>query len=76
MANSFFTPEQWQWVAERYREGYTQKMLGEFLGVNRYTVARHLQSMGVIPYARDELDPLNERKAEFIQLGKRNGGSK
>ena len=69
MPSNFFTEKQWEWVAERYREGYTQKMLAEFLGINRYTIQRHFQKMGVIPYALDELDPLSERKKEFIELG-------
>lgn len=69
LANQFFTEKKWEWVAERYREGYTQKMLAEFLGINRYTIQRHFQKMGVIPYALDELDPLSERKKEFIELG-------
>ena len=45
--------------------------LAEFLGVHRYTVARRLQSMGVIPYAKDELQPLMERKKEFMDLAKK-----
>ena len=63
-----YTEAQWQWVADRFREGYTQKDLGKFLGVNRYTVQRHLMQMGVIPYARDELDPLESRRQEFLDL--------
>jgi len=69
-SNLPFTEKQWQWVADRFREGYTQTILGEFLGVNRYTVMRHLQQMGVLPYARDELDPLESRKQEFMDLEK------
>lgn len=70
MANKLFTEKQWEWIADRYREGYTQKMLAEFLGINRYTIQRHFQKMCVIPYHLNELEPLSERKKEFIELRK------
>lgn len=68
--NQLFTEKQWKWIADRYLEGYTQKMLAEFLGLARNTVERHFQKMGVIPYHRSELEPLSNRKKEFIELGK------
>lgn len=63
-----YTEVQWQWVAARYREGYTQKMLAEFMCVSSFTIQHRLQKMGVIPYRREELDPLESRKQEFMEL--------
>ena len=64
-----YTNAQWDWVADRYREGYRIKELAEFLGINRENVRKNLARLGVAPYAHDELDPLSSRKAEFNQLG-------
>jgi hypothetical protein len=64
-----FTDAQWQWVVDRYREGYPQTELARFLGLYRNTLFRNLQRLGAIPYGLDELDPLEERRAEFEALG-------
>lgn len=64
---SIFTSEQWEWVARKYLEGYTIMSLSRFLGVHRATVCRHLQEMGVMPYALSDLPELD--KAEFNALG-------
>lgn len=64
------TEAQWQWVIDRYREGYPQTELCKFLGMWRNSLFRILQRRGVIPYAIDELDPLESRREEFEALGK------
>jgi hypothetical protein len=68
MNKSIFNDAQWRWAADRYRDGYTQKMLAEFLGVHRYTLTRHLQRLGVLPRSREDLPPLENRKREFMEL--------
>ena len=68
MADFVYSPAQWAWITERFREGYTIRSLAEFLGVSRETVRRHLQAMGAKPYGLDELVPLDERKEEFNAL--------
>ena len=69
MAGKRFSEEQWMWIAARYREGYTQQVLADFLGVNRYTVARHLQEMGVIPERIEDASLLEEQRGEFEKIG-------
>lgn len=68
MAGKRLSANQWKWVATRYREGYTQRALAEFLGVNRYTVARHLQEMGVIPERIEDVNLLEEQRGEFEKM--------
>ena len=63
---SIYTAAQWRWVAERYLEGYTMRELARFLGVHHNTVAEHFQKMEV----ERMLVPLEERKREFMELGK------
>ena len=41
-----YTPEQWQWIWERYCEGYTIKELSAFLYLHHETVRRRFQRMG------------------------------
>lgn len=60
-----YTAAQWQWVAERYLQGYTMRELAKFLGVHHNTVAFHLQKLEVDRM----LVPLEERKREFVDLG-------
>ena len=66
-----FTDAQWQWVVDRYHEGYPQSDLAKFLGLWRNTLFRNLQRLGAIPYGRDELEPLESRRAEFNALGEK-----
>lgn len=65
--NSFFTRDQWQWLADRYREGYPIQELSAFLGVHRETVRRGLIRQGVRT-GPGGLPPLNDRKQEFYGL--------
>ena len=69
MAGKRLSANQWKWVAARYREGYTERVLAEFLGVCRYTVARHLQEMGVIPERIEDVNLLEEQRGEFEKIG-------
>ena len=64
-----FTDEQWKWVGQKYQEGYTIRELASRLHVQRETVRRHRMTVGVIPYAKDELDPLEYQWGEFLALG-------
>ena len=44
-----YTPGQWQWIWERYCEGYTIKELSGFLYLHHETVRRRVQRMGRRP---------------------------
>lgn len=61
---------QWQWVIDRYHEGYTQKSISEFLDMWPNTLFRNLQRLGVILPNGYELEPLEDRRKEFEELGK------
>lgn len=63
-----YSRRQWDWVAERWQEGYTLRQLGDFLGLAKETVRRRFQRMGLRPYSKQELPDLAERKSEFNQL--------
>lgn len=63
-----YTPEQWQWIWERYCEGYTIKELSAFLYLHHETVRRRFQRMGRRPYHREDLLPLCDRREEFSAL--------
>lgn len=65
------TEEQWHWIIDRYHEGYPQTELAKFLGMWRNTLFRNLQRRGAIPYGVDELDPLEDRRQEFEELGRK-----
>lgn len=62
-----YSAKQWNWIAQKYREGYTIETLACFMGISRDTVTRKLQKMGVKPFSQSELDPLD--KNEFNELG-------
>ena len=63
-----YTAEQWQWVWERFCEGYSLKELGGFLYLHHETIRRRFQRMGLRPEVREELMPLAERRGEFRAL--------
>ena len=73
---SHFTRIQWQWVADRYREGYTLTDLGEFLGIHRNSVRLGLVRMGFRPEVRGELPPLPPRRSEFLRLTRIRGAER
>lgn len=57
-----YTREQWQWVVDRYLEGYTIKELSEFLGVGATSVFYHVERAGVRKRrGESQLTPLKER---------------
>ena len=66
---SLYTERQWQWVADRYREGYTARELADFLCVDYGTVCKHMRSMGVKREPWKKL-PLKDRAKEFNSLRK------
>ena len=70
MAKRAFSAAECRWIGERWQEGYSQVELAEFLGVTRETIRRVLLCQGLRPFFRDELLPLEERKAEYMALGK------
>ena len=65
---SALTPQQWQWVAERWLEGYTLRELGAFVGLHRETIRRGLVRMGLRPEYKSDLKPLRERRQEYERL--------
>lgn len=72
MNHSIYTDAQWQWVADRIREGYTRKELSAFLGINRNAITNNLHRIGAYGY-RECLGPLEDRKEEFLRLGEQPG---
>lgn len=68
MRQSMYTDAQWEWCAEKYREGYSIQKIADFLGLNRETVARKSYRMSVIPQNRYELPPLSDFADDFNAL--------
>lgn len=60
---------QWDWVAERYQEGYSMVALASFLGVHRETVRRGLIRAGARPQNRRALPSLMRWNEAFRSLG-------
>lgn len=69
-----YTPAQWQWIWERYCEGYSIKELSRFLYLHRETVRRRFQRMGLRPYNREDLPDLYDRRGEFRALAREGRG--
>lgn len=63
-----YTEDQWRWIADRYREGYTIYELADFVGVSYSTVAEHMRALGVLRGCYEK-QPLRERAGEFNDLG-------
>ena len=61
------TREQWQWLLERYAEGYTLAEIGDWLGLHPRTVSRRWEALGL--RSSDLHVPLKERRKEFDALG-------
>ena len=72
---SFFTYEQWQWIKERYDEGYSMTALAEFLGINRRSIRVAFVRLGFYPGLRSDLPPLAGRRKEFLERGVQYGHS-
>ena len=68
MAKRIFTPNQDQWIGDRWEEGYTQAELASFLGVNRDTIRKVLVRLGLRPRYQFDLLPLEDRRAEYLNL--------
>jgi DNA-binding CsgD family transcriptional regulator len=60
---SVYSPAQWEWVNDRYEEGYSARKLAEFLGLKEKTIYDHCT-------CRQDMvrPPLERRKAEFYRL--------
>lgn len=56
-----YSAKQWQWVADRRKEGYTLKEIAAFLGLGMGTVYERTRKKHPLP-------PLEQRKAEFCAL--------
>lgn len=70
-SNSLYSPAQWDWIAERYKDGYTMKKLGDFLEVQTNTVGVQLAKRGIKCGDRTKRFvgvPLIARKDEFNAL--------
>lgn len=63
---NLYSKAQWEWVAARYKEGYTLVELGEFLGVHYTTVLHRMRAMNVKP--PQYRPPLRKRASEFNAL--------
>ena len=68
-SESLYTEKQWQWVEQKYRQGYYISQLAEFLGIGRETLRRVFQRRGIRPVSHDEMTPLSEFRREFYALG-------
>lgn len=62
-----YTDLQWQWAAQRYRDGYSIADLTAFLAVPEATVRANLKRRGV--KFRHGLQPLEMRRIAFERLG-------
>lgn len=69
-SESLYTEKQWQWIEQKYRQGYYISQLAEFLGIGRETLRRIFQRRGVRPVRHDEMTPLSDFRKEFNALGK------
>lgn len=65
---SYFTDDQWKWIAQKKRDGYRYTELSEFLGVPENTISTSLTRKNLIPI-HDELPPLRKYRLEFLRLG-------
>ncbi|MDD5932251.1 MAG: hypothetical protein PUC45_07365 [Oscillospiraceae bacterium] len=63
-----YTKDQWEWIWDRFCEGYTLRELSGFLYLHHETIRRRFQRMGRRPLDRRELPPLSERREEFRAL--------
>lgn len=68
-SEDLYTEAQWQWIEQKYREGYFMSQLAEFLGIGRNTILRIFQRRGIRPVSHDEMTPLSEFRREFYALG-------
>jgi hypothetical protein len=66
-ARSAYTEAQWEWVVEKYKQGYSCEKLAVFLGVWPMTVYMQLNRRGVDTRPK-ELRPLDDFRAEFNAL--------
>lgn len=64
---SRYTDAQWEWVVERFREGYTISELAWFLELSKSAVQIHVCG------ARWEKEPLESFREEFCAIGGNNG---
>lgn len=64
-----YTDLQWQWAAQRYRDGYSIFELAEFLDLSEKTVRVNLRRRGV--KFRHGLQPLEMRRIAFERLGEK-----
>lgn len=62
---SIYNQAQWEWVADRYNEGYPISEIAQALHVHRNTVVYHLKSKKIW----DKRPPLSERMNEFYSRG-------
>ena len=63
-----YTTKQWEWIADRYHEGYSLQALADWLDLNRNTVRMKLDSMGCRTGRQDMREELDRRKKEFMAL--------
>ena len=68
-SEDLYTEAQWQWIEQKYREGYFMSQLAEFLGIGRNALRRVFQRRGIRPVSHDEMTPLSEFRREFYALG-------
>lgn len=63
-----YNMSQWNWIADRFEEGYRVSEIAEFIGMNCKSIYDNLYAIGrrTLP---EERIPLNERKKEFNTLG-------
>ena len=63
------TREQWQWLLERYAEGYPLTEIADWVGLHPRTVSRRWDALGLRLHIKELLPPLRERRGEFDRLG-------
>lgn len=63
-----YTKEQWQWLWQRYCEGYSMRELGSLTQLHPESLRRRFQALGYLPRNRKDLTPIWKRYGEFLRL--------
>lgn len=63
------TREQWQWLLDRYAEGYPLTEIADWIGLHPRTVTRRWDLMGLRHFSAETRQPLRERRKEYEVLG-------
>lgn len=64
-----YTDKQWEWIAARFKDGYSLQKLSDFCGLHPTTIYSHLISNKLVEKNKKPvLADLDNRKKEFNAL--------